>query len=80
MLTLAAYEKNPEVIKPRGEGCKTVYEIATLKGQWHRVIPTCARDIYLLLMLNHHDEKWAPAAGNGVIVSDAAFNRIQSGK
>jgi hypothetical protein len=80
MLALSYPAKNPEVITKHGEGCKTIFSISKLKGKWHRVIPCTAKDIYAMMMLRHHEEKFAPAEGDGVIISDEAFKKLRAVK
>lgn len=48
-----------------------------LKGAWVRVIPKTAKDVLYLQMLEHHQDKFAPAEGNGVLVkADSLARRL----
>ena len=64
---------NPEVID-----CVRANRITTrtLKGPHVRVIPKTAREVLSLQMLEHRREKYAPARGNGVILTPEALERI----
>lgn len=46
-----------------------------LKGTWIRVIPKTAKDVLFLQMLEHHQDKFAPADGDGVLVKPETLAR-----
>ena len=62
--------KNPEVI--RKQKMLTVedytFDPQPLKGEFYRVTPTSAREVFFLAGLRKYEEKWAPAKGDGIIV------------
>lgn len=69
-------ETNPEVVirtEKRGQYC---YDTGTIKGEFRRVSPDCIREVHLLQMLEMHHEKFAPAKGNGVLISLSAFEKL----
>lgn len=72
---LRTTEIDPEVIGIRKNTSNhtTPYCKQHLKGRWHRVVPTCWRDIKALRLLDHHVDKFAPFEGNGVIISHEAL-------
>ena len=40
----------------------------TIPGDWYRVFPATCRDVQFLQLLEHRVDKFAPAAGGGVLV------------
>jgi len=73
-------ENNPSVIMPRrdSEADRTSWEAVTILGKFHRVFPTTAKEISAIRMLEHRSEKFAPAHGDGVIITDAVYQNFNS--
>jgi hypothetical protein len=47
-----------------------------MKGFFHRVFPVDARENSALRMLEHHVDKFAPANGNGILITDEALKKF----
>jgi len=72
-------ERNPLVVMPKADKRSGVsWERETLKGSFYRVIPQTPREIQVLRLLDHHVDKFAPAEGNGAIVSAAALAKFDA--
>ena len=69
-------EIEPEVIFHKKNINRESFEEKQLPGVWHRIHPDTSRDVMALRMLEHRREKFAPAHGNGVIISDAALRKF----
>jgi hypothetical protein len=54
-------------------------EVGELPGKWWRVLPTDAKEVNALRMLAHREEKFAPAKGHGVLISDDAMKAFRAG-
>lgn len=73
MLTLhlnALKEINPRAIISSSKvvnGCP-VFKEDTLPGTWYRVFPATGKDVFFLMSLEQHLDKFAPAQGGGVLV------------
>jgi len=63
----------------RSENYHTGYSFDTkqIKGKFFRVYPTTG-DFEALYMMRHREDKFAPAIGNGVIVSEAILNQFDA--
>ena len=75
MFAIRRVENNPVVIV--GDNFDTNRPSFTAKplvGKFYRVSPTTWREVAALQMLVHQHEKYAPAAGNGIIVTVAALD------
>lgn len=70
--------KNPEVIKKRKMITIDDYafDATEIRGNFYRVIPTNAREVFFLASLEKYVDKWAPAKGNGVIVCREIIDQI----
>ena len=66
---LRTLEKNPKVIVRRDLETCSEYVEHELKGQYYRILPFGEKDIYALTMMVHREDKWAPAKGNGIILT-----------
>lgn len=70
---------NPEVIiRSMNLMNNPVYETKTIPGRFYRVSPQCPQEIYALQMIEGQNDKFAPAAGDGVIVSAEALARLDA--
>lgn len=47
-----------------------------LRGTWYRVFPSNGEDVAFLQWLEHHTDKFAPAKGDGIFISQQAFDRL----
>jgi hypothetical protein len=73
----ARQEIDPEVIVPRPENLSDIkFGTEHVTGKWWRVFPRNGRDVALLAMLEHHYDKYAPADGDGVLISNRALDTI----
>ena len=66
---LRTLETNPQVVirKDMVTGSKFVEH--ELKGEYYRVSPCCEKEIHAIAMMVHREDKWAPAKGDGVILT-----------
>ena len=66
---LRTLETNPQVIirKDMVTGSKFVEH--ELKGKYYRVSPCDEKEIHAISMMTHREDKWAPAKGDGVILT-----------
>ena len=77
MFSLREKIKNPEVIMPDKNGrTSESYSRAELTGTYWRVYPTSAREVSALRLLDHRVDKFAPATGSGIIVTEAALAKF----
>jgi hypothetical protein len=78
MFAIRIKEKMPEGIARNDRAGRSVpYDHERLKGRWWRVYPVNGREVSALRMLEHRAEKFAPARGNGILVSDAALSKYE---
>lgn len=69
--------RNPEVIMPEDRRESSVsYTITTISGEFYRVTPKSPREIFAIQMLEHHRDKFAPAHGDGVILTSEALHKF----
>lgn len=54
------------------------YDQETIQGKFFRVVPQTPREIAALRMLDHRVDKFAPADGNGAIVSASALAKLDA--
>ncbi len=82
MITLkqtAIVENNPMAIEPGEPDHNNLipYEATkTLTGTWYRVFPSNGMDVRFIQWLEHHTDKFAPARGNGILISQRAFDNL----
>lgn len=69
--------KNPRVLKPVQLRGMTSYVPKQYKGTLYKIIPTCAKEVFALQMLEHRVEKFAPAEDNGILVTAAALAKFK---
>lgn len=68
---------NPRVILPtENERGAVSWDRGTVVGKFFRVVPETPREIAALRMLDHRIDKFAPAEGNGAIVSAEALAKL----
>ena len=68
---------NPRVLQPVQLRGLTSFESHELKGTYYKIIPTCAKEVFALQMLEHRVEKFALAEGNGILVTAAALAKFK---
>lgn len=75
LFALRTREDDPTVII-RTENYHTgyTYDAKKITGKYFRIRPTSV-DFDALSMMRHHDDKYAPAFGNGVIISEFMLNQ-----
>jgi hypothetical protein len=77
IFSTAQKELNPEVVFHNPKiVCGTGFDTKNVKGSFFRIIPDGYREIFLLQMLEMHCEKYAPARGNGLLITKAAFEKL----
>jgi hypothetical protein len=76
IFSTAKIERNPEVVHFHEENGIEKYDTKFLKGSFYRINPDGWREIFLLQMLEMRHEKFAPAKGNGVLISKSAFEKL----
>jgi hypothetical protein len=54
-----------------------IYGTVRLEGEFYRVAPSSAREIFFLANLEKYREKWAPAKGDGILVSAEVINQLK---
>lgn len=54
------------------------FETEQKQGVFFRVIPTCIKEINALKMLEHRFDKFAPATGDGVLITAAAMKMLDA--
>lgn len=52
------------------------YEPLPLMKKCFRVWPVTGRDVFLIQTTAHQDERFAPAKGTGIILTQAAVDRV----
>ncbi len=62
-------ETNPRVIVRKDMITGSQFVTCHLKGEYYRIMPFGGKDVYAVSMMVHREEKWAPATGNGIILS-----------
>lgn len=66
-----------EVIKHvRSPEKGVTYEPSPLGKKCVRVWPVNGRDVFLIQATEHQEERFAPATGSGIILTDSAIQRI----
>jgi hypothetical protein len=66
---LRTLETNPRVIVRKDMITGSQFVEHELKGQYYRILPFGENDIYAVSMMAHREDKWAPAKGNGIILT-----------
>jgi len=70
---------NPDVIiRSTNRMNNPVYNTKTIHGRFYRVSPQCPKEIYALQMIENQMDKFAPAEGDGVIVSAEALAKMDA--
>jgi hypothetical protein len=73
---IAQRDDNPSVILPVKVNHDSIkFEARGVKGYFFRVWPKTAKEIFMMRMLIHREEKFAPANGGGIIVTVDAYKR-----
>ena len=54
------------------------FEAEQKQGVFYRVIPACLKEINALKMLEHRFDKFAPATGDGVLITAAAMKMLDA--
>lgn len=80
MFDLNTPEANPQVIYTRDKLGRESHEVKRVNGFFYRVFPIDGREIFALRMLEHHKDKFAPASGNGVLITQDAFYKFNPNK
>jgi len=76
MFSIHTKERSPSVISPRIKGNRVEWNTTQIDGTLYRVTPTTAREVMALRMLTHREQKYAPAHGNGALISEFAFAQL----
>jgi hypothetical protein len=70
-------EEEPEGIHEVTKcGTKVSFEGRPLAGTWWRVWPGSCREVSAIRMMDHRVDKFAPATGGGVLISNNALMRF----
>lgn len=69
---------NPPVIVKVKTAREDTFVVIEREDICFRVIPTCAREVLALQMLEHGAEKFAPAIGHGVIITRQAHAKLNA--
>ena len=70
--------KSPTVIIAKTTDYQPTVTTVQLSGTWHIVMPHTAREVLALQMLEHQIDKFAPAEGNGVLISESAHRKLNA--
>lgn len=77
IFSTAQKEKNPEVVIFNPEViCGTGFDTKFVNGSFFRIIPDGWREIFLIQTLEMYHEKFAPAKGNGLLITKSAFEKL----
>ena len=72
-------ESDPEVVDVEyNRNGHEQFRTRQLTGKFFRVMPETLRDIMALKMLEHRHDKFAPANGDGVIITQNALNMLDA--
>lgn len=73
-------EENPICLVTKKHAFINIVDVRPkeISGRFFRVIPTTSREIMALNMMEHQYEKYAPAFGDGVIISEAALQKLDA--
>ncbi len=69
LFKLRTLEINPWVIIRKDMITGSQFVEHELKGQYYRILPFGEKDIHAVSMMAHREDKWAPAKGNGIILT-----------
>ena len=70
--------KQPTVIIAHRTQIADSVKTVQLAGTYHLVMPHTAREVLALQMLEHQIDKFAPAEGNGVLISESAHRKLNA--
>ena len=72
--------RDPEVVylRTRKHQARSTYLTKRVPGLWYRVKVSTFDELTALRGLAHEKEKFAPAEGEGVLISERAMRKIQS--
>ncbi|MBU6170616.1 MAG: hypothetical protein KGQ87_03865 [Verrucomicrobia bacterium] len=70
--------KQPTVIIAHRTQIADSVRTVQLAGTYHLVMPSNAREVLALQMLEHQIDKFAPAEGNGVLISESAHRKLNA--
>jgi len=54
------------------------FEVEQKEGVFFRVIPNCIKEIHALKILEHRLDKFAPATGDGVLITANAMKMLDA--
>lgn len=66
---LRTTERDPFVIVRKESSHGYQFCIERLKGEFYRILPFGPKDIFAVSMMSHREDKFAPANGNGIILT-----------
>jgi hypothetical protein len=75
--TVVEHRPRAIVAEPRTGGGEATLREDYLSGDWYRVFPQTAKDIFFLQLLSHQADKFAPANGNGVLIAQSTLEGMQ---
>ena len=75
---LRTLEANPQVIIRKDMVMGSKFVEHQLKGKYYRVLPRSEKEIYAIAMMTHREDKWAPAKGDGVILTKEIVAKFDS--
>jgi hypothetical protein len=78
LFVTAEQVKDPEVIKPYIQCGKKEYGRERLAGKFRRVFPHDGKEWAAIMLMDLHVHRFAPASGEGIIISEEAFRQFQS--
>ena len=76
MFSIRTAEADPRVIIKLQKRGHDAYEEREMDGIFHRVYPVDARENSALRLIEHGVDKFAPAVGNGILITDRALRKF----
>jgi hypothetical protein len=81
MFSISIPEADPRIIcEQKKTNGHNIFETRYASGLFFRVYPKTCREVSALQMLQHHVDKFAPADGNGIIITKNAMMKFMSMK
>lgn len=69
---------NPDVVQRVEKDGKDEYNRVTRQGKFRKVLSLTGREHTAMRMLIHGEEKFAPASGDGILITESAFRKFNN--
>lgn len=70
--------KNPTVVITDKSSNPTAVKLIRRNDVMRLVMPYTWKEVFALQMLELHNEKFAPASGNGVLITESAYMKLNA--